>query len=62
MEMFYLVLSLNSTVVIPEKYTKEQCEAIKSSMNSVIGKICVPAPKPECKPFGRYCIYPNGDK
>lgn len=52
MEMYYLILQLcgvNSAVIIPEKYTKEQCEKLKD-----IGchSSCVSAPK-----NNDYCKY-----
>ncbi len=45
MEMFYLVLSImsNSSVVMPEKYTKEQCDAAGKTVRLMYA--CVPAPK-----------------
>lgn len=43
MEMFYLVLRLNTAaVVIPEKYPKEQCESLKNFGNPT--SFCIPAP------------------
>ena len=43
MEMYYLVIALWSTpVVIPDKYTKEECEKIGHDRGPYM---CIPAPK-----------------
>lgn len=45
MEMFYLVLFYTSVIVIPEKYTNEQC--IKAGELWIAKQYkCIPAPKP----------------
>jgi len=56
MEMYYLVILLYgrqaiSSVVIPEKYTKEQCEKVKASVRD--DAICVPTPVSIS--VGEYC-------
>lgn len=46
MEMYYLLITISGTVVIPEQYSKSQCENIeKSYKNSPIGAMCIPAPR-----------------
>lgn len=54
MEMFYLIVKLNyASVVIPEKYTKEQCDIISKPLkaNNNTDAYCILAPA------GNYCKF-----
>ncbi len=45
MEMYYLFVYLTySSLIMPEKYTKEQCEQAANDIKQGIGHICVKAP------------------
>jgi hypothetical protein len=45
MEMYYLIIHLSySSIIIPEKYQKEQCE--QTGLDSHKEYVCVKAPKP----------------
>ena len=46
MQLYYLVLTIISTVVMPDKYTASQCNTVVSVYaSSTVKAVCIPAPK-----------------